>query len=39
MLNALRENMVLEVFSTTCTNGSAILEEREATVYICEYCL
>lgn len=37
MLINIRENMVLKVFSTTCTDGNTIVEERETTVYICKY--
>lgn len=29
--------MVLKVLSATCTNGNAIIEEGEATLYVCEY--
>lgn len=32
-----RESMVLKVLSATCTNGSTIVEEREATSDICKY--
>lgn len=37
MLINIRENMVLKVFSTTCTDGNTIIEERETAIYICEY--
>lgn len=38
MLISVRENMVLNVLSATCTNGNTITKERKATLYIrCEY--